>query len=943
MGMSEILGDEDFIQAAEKPGLTMIPCLPEDWPLFDWEDWPESRAALVSGCPTKYFQKETWNAIIDTINDALNATGVNWYDSRLDEKWEPYTVDDSKILRPYGQLTADNFNTVCDNVDIGTPPGWAWAKDKDFPGYVGKTRFKGTTITYDNDGAIVKMKYGDKVYAEYILELVRRVNLMLGLMRGTIPIVDAEATIKSKSLIYKQVARAVPGVRFFPSYIARSNISQVDIYQRKYVALSVEQIIEYSLQKAEMEKLHAAGFEKQVESKTLLNVSGYVNHGKVYALRPHIFSKSSFLGDIAQSRPENLSAQSISTSITNASAEQAQPIDTSTQTISRVKTEIVIESNRFRSVEAEQRSTSASEVDLVEIRHKVTECQVISRTASTVALFLAVMSKIAMQTTIDLFLSAGAYCDNPIELFAHCPPYSNLCIAMPRRDAPKNLWMLISVEDTFDGAPELHTILEYYMHSIHVALLYAAPSIREIADLWLFATSRLTLACDAQTTSTQRVLLVVQGRWLYEAKGQCQVPESLMQAAIERLYCSFGGRTDTPRTNLLDGNVLIAGQIYGLLQDPNSILAFLGNTSTNNAGHKKQEPTGRYLQSAENLMLSLSSFGAILRTARLVICLPNISVTLLAELQKLSGIHLWSKQQGPGTSAAQPQDIIPINAHLLETSVCVACAGTKITIVIRVPTAGRSQSDIILYLTPEIHGMRPVLLWLLKKQGVEGVASGVIVGVRNHSGIAALPDILGSAGSHIAKAVHPYGFAFLPPLVALSQARAAATVAGFGDTAFLFLISAQGYTFGIRPALGIINIPNVAGYGASHIAVTKLGTGQPIGIQLVMSTCAISGRVANVRMQTILPDVYGSAHFEKKSSKPVHGSVSVHLTAQTAHADAPLVVPMQGNCSVTFGTACGGYVRKETATWDNPVQTEHNLHITGAWSVQHMDKSLYIE
>lgn len=780
MGMSEILGDEDFIQAEEKPGLTIIPCLPEDWPLFDWEDWPESRAALVSGNPTKYFQKETWNAIIDAINDALNAAGVDWYDSRLDEKWEPYTVDDSKILRPYGQLTADNFNTVCDNVDIGTPPGWAWAKDKDFPGYIGKTRFKGTTITYDNDGAIVKMKYGDKVYAEYILELVHRVNLMLELMRGTIPTVDAAAKIKSGTSIYHQVARSVPGVRFAKLYIAHTNIPQVRIDKIESAVLSVEQITEYSLQKAEMEKLHAAGFEKQVESKTLLNVSGYVNHGKVYALRPHIFAKSSFLGDIAQSRPENLSAQSASTSITNASAEQAQPIDTSAQTISRVKTEIVIESNRFRSVEAEQRSASASEVDLVEIRHNVTECQVISRTASTVALFLAVMPKIRMQTTIDLFLSAGAYCDNPIALVAHCSPYSGLCVAMPQRDAPKNLWMLISVEDTFDGAPELHTILEYYMHSIHVTLLYAAPSIGEIADFWLFATSRLTMACDAQTTSVQRALMAVQGRWLYEAKGRCQVPESLTQASIERLYCSFGGRTDTPRTNLLDGNVLIAGQIYWLLQDPNSILAFLWNNSTNNAGHKKQIPTCRYLQSAEDLMLSLSSFGAILRTARLVTYLPYVSGTIQANIQTPTRILLPTDVEDFGKSTANLQSITPIQAHMLETSVSMACARTKITVVIRRQASGESVDVIVLCAFPKTDKVSNLLCWILRKQSVEGYAAVNAEKPVNLVGIATFPDIVGFAGHDVVKLVLTSGYVLLPDLLAFGCGNAATAIASSG-------------------------------------------------------------------------------------------------------------------------------------------------------------------
>lgn len=154
-----------------------IPVLPVEHPLYDWSDWQSSRNALVSGTPTRYFAKEAWNAIIDSLNEALAEAGLAW-----DEKYT--TAEGAKITVAYGKLTAQKFNSVRHNIEWPAPLGWAWADREDFRGYVGREDF---------NGRITHGKACDKVYPEYIIELVRKLNLLLEIMRGTALIEDGAA------------------------------------------------------------------------------------------------------------------------------------------------------------------------------------------------------------------------------------------------------------------------------------------------------------------------------------------------------------------------------------------------------------------------------------------------------------------------------------------------------------------------------------------------------------------------------------------------------------------------------------------------------------------------------------------------------------------------------------------------------------------------------
>lgn len=171
-----------------------IPILAEDYPLFDWNDHLQSYYALGEGELVAGFQKETWNAIIDKTMDALSAAGMRW-----DNKYTSSTV--AKVREAYGPLSAKMFNSVRHNIDLPAPVGWGWANNPNLRGYVGREDFKG----YAEEGL-----NGDFFYAEYLLELVRRLNLMLSIMRGT-------ANLKEMTAPTSSLTETVHNLLAFPS------------------------------------------------------------------------------------------------------------------------------------------------------------------------------------------------------------------------------------------------------------------------------------------------------------------------------------------------------------------------------------------------------------------------------------------------------------------------------------------------------------------------------------------------------------------------------------------------------------------------------------------------------------------------------------------------------------------------------------------------------
>ena len=160
--------------------LNQIPSIPGNYPLFDWSEYQSSRDALVQGMPTNHFAKAAWNAIVDDLVDALAESGLEWDNTYTTENGARMTDTD-------GQLTAAKFNSVCLNIDHPAPLGWAWERNPDFRGYLGRVEMRGATT---------HGRRCDTVYPEYIIEIARKLNVLLEIMRGTGLLANVSADIR---------------------------------------------------------------------------------------------------------------------------------------------------------------------------------------------------------------------------------------------------------------------------------------------------------------------------------------------------------------------------------------------------------------------------------------------------------------------------------------------------------------------------------------------------------------------------------------------------------------------------------------------------------------------------------------------------------------------------------------------------------------------------
>lgn len=144
-----------------------LPCLSPAYPLFDWKTWPDSEAALVQGGSTRKFQISCWNAIVVELENAIIASGGTW--NTL------YTTASEAKIDKDGRLFADKFNSLTKNIDEIVPLRWQWAANPNFRGYIERQYFRGASDDFENP---------DKLYPEYIKELVRRMNLVIEIMKG---------------------------------------------------------------------------------------------------------------------------------------------------------------------------------------------------------------------------------------------------------------------------------------------------------------------------------------------------------------------------------------------------------------------------------------------------------------------------------------------------------------------------------------------------------------------------------------------------------------------------------------------------------------------------------------------------------------------------------------------------------------------------------------
>lgn len=169
------------------PLLYDVDILPVEYPLFSWDDWPESRAALVQDGPTSAFQMACWNAMVMHLAEALEAAGLEWDPGTgIDGTGDKYVYPDDRVVITDGFLHGYQFNRMIGNIYGRLPlDTWLWKSDTSYRGYIGRMYVYQYPIITPPPGS---PNLSDIVYPEYFTELVYRMNQFIEIMRGTWPI-----------------------------------------------------------------------------------------------------------------------------------------------------------------------------------------------------------------------------------------------------------------------------------------------------------------------------------------------------------------------------------------------------------------------------------------------------------------------------------------------------------------------------------------------------------------------------------------------------------------------------------------------------------------------------------------------------------------------------------------------------------------------------------
>lgn len=389
-------GEEEIVN----PGLETIPVLPVDYPLFDWADWPESRAALQPGVATSRFQKDAWNAIVNALGDALELAGV---DAGL-----KFPLDNSLMTAPYSRFDSVYFNGVSLYIEKFTPFSWPWAVDPSFRGYIGSKRFSGTTIEYDETGAFIRIRQGNEVYPEYILELARRVNLLLELMRGTADTVESTVSHPAQLLIQSKGAVSRMGAGMGREHIARTLIGNITLEDFSGIG-SGASYLAASLAKASMEKVAGGGITQWLPFYSNIALSGRAARDEqVPRISAQWLAASAVAAEAAFINPSYTQAEELSKSQGAAKIAQLPPMGTSGQQLSTSAAAVAAETrNNLKETSAQQQSAIDLQIGIMSIipRFVVTEPK--SRTSHQLEILLTRMVGVLMHSDLSMLLSGG--------------------------------------------------------------------------------------------------------------------------------------------------------------------------------------------------------------------------------------------------------------------------------------------------------------------------------------------------------------------------------------------------------------------------------------------------------------------------------------------------------------------------------------------------------
>ena len=124
-------------------------------------------AALLTQSNTTNFSRYVWNDLVNKINEVVRALSRSW-----NAQYASLSATRASYL--YQSWTAAMFNSARLNTGY---PSWTWQYDRTKPSYTGRTDMRGVS-QYGDNGA-------DIFYGDYIIELVKRLNTVIGIINGT--------------------------------------------------------------------------------------------------------------------------------------------------------------------------------------------------------------------------------------------------------------------------------------------------------------------------------------------------------------------------------------------------------------------------------------------------------------------------------------------------------------------------------------------------------------------------------------------------------------------------------------------------------------------------------------------------------------------------------------------------------------------------------------
>lgn len=132
--------------------------------------------ALTGKDLTSKFSYRVWNDLVSKVYEVNRALSRSW-------KSDYATYSATRASRVYDELTEERFNSIRFNTNY---PLWRWQYDTGYEGYIGRLDVRGVA-GYGDSGA-------DIVYGVYLLELVEKLNVVIGIINGTQATEGAEAT-----------------------------------------------------------------------------------------------------------------------------------------------------------------------------------------------------------------------------------------------------------------------------------------------------------------------------------------------------------------------------------------------------------------------------------------------------------------------------------------------------------------------------------------------------------------------------------------------------------------------------------------------------------------------------------------------------------------------------------------------------------------------------